>query len=277
MASVSESSSLKERIFQVNLLLLQHLNQINMKKKKQLGAFIVLVLILSSCIGDIGNTIVYSRIGVVRGEPEKHLLTSDGYSVVWPELGQDALLETGTSLRVNFKTNFFEKGEGRYEAELIDYEILPHSTLQVAQTDTTTILTKDERRISAVAKINNLFIDGYYFFKTDVAYPRLGEKVDFQLFYDPHQADSMTIDGRHRIYELFLRVSKSEGTDTLKAQETYTCSYHIQELIEDVKQTILDEGKDSLIFRVNYGSRFNADTTAFVWTASDTMAVRLAR
>lgn len=234
------------------------------------GILLLTFVLLTSCMGDGSNSINYHRVGVVRENPMRCIYTSDEagniFVITSPEFENKTDVKDGDCCQVNFKTNFSEDlGGGVYKAEITRYDTVHVWPLHETLTDTSEVMT-NERLVTLDFK-KSLYLEGRFFLQTQHTNHQADQKDVFDLSYNPDQKVELDEDGQ-RIYNLYLRVVQEGGTGD-SSRWINTTAFTIDRFLEQAKVTESKEGQDVVNFKVNYALRYNADTTACVWGATD--------
>lgn len=240
-----------------------------------LGMAAILLLPLSSCMGDGDNMVNYHRVGVVREKPMRCICTTDDegniFKVSSVELdGREDLMD-GYCCHVDFTTNYKDElGDGVYKAEIFKFDSVAVWPMHNLLTDTSTVV--DDERIVSLDFGRSVYLDGHLFLNTRHQIHQADQKDIFNLSYNPEQEASVTEDGT-RVYELYLRTSKEGGTGD-SISWICTTAFTIDNFLSDVKARESAAGTGEINLRINYPTGFNADTTACVWSVTDIFTLR---
>ena len=172
---------------------------------------------------------------------------------------------------VDFKTNFSEElGNGVYNAEIYKYDSVAVWPLHETLTDTTVVL--DKERLVTLDFKKSIYLEGRFFLQTQHVNHQVDQKDIFNLSYNPDQEVEKDDDGQ-RIYNLYLRVTQEGGTGD-STKWINTTAFTIDKFLDQAKAIESREGQNEINFKINYAERYNADTTACVWGATDVFTLR---
>ena len=119
----------------------------------------------------------------------------------------------------------------------------------------------------------SFFPDFFFFFlQTQHVNHQVDQKDIFNLSYNPDQEVEKDDDGQ-RIYNLYLRVTQEGGTGD-STKWINTTAFTIDKFLDQAKAIESSEGQNVINFKINYAERYNADTTACVWGATDVFTLR---
>ena len=191
-------------------------------------------------MGDGSNSINYHRVGVIRENPMRCIYTADDQGNIFivsaSEFENRTDLKDGDCCVVDFKTNFSEElGNGVYNAEIYKYDSVAVWPLHETLTDTTVVL--DKERLVTLDFKKSIYLEGRFFLQTQHVNHQVDQKDIFNLSYNPDQE------------------VEEDSTGQAKAIES-------------------SEGQNVINFKINYAERYNADTTACVWGATDVFTLR---
>ena len=206
-------------------------------------------------MGDGSNSINYHRVGVIRENPMRCIYTADDQGNIFivssSEFENRTDLKEGDCCVVDFKTNFSEElGNGVYNAEIYKYDSVAVWPLHETLTDTTVVL--DKERLVTLDFKKSIYLEGRFFLQTQ---------------HINHQVDGQ------RIYNLYLRVTQEGGTGD-STKWINTTAFTIDKFLDQAKAIESREGQNEINFKINYAERYNADTTACVWGATDVFTLR---
>lgn len=225
---------------------------------------------LLSCMGDGSGMVNYYRVGVVKEAPSKciYVANEEGqiFRISSPEFEARTDVEEGDCCAVWFQTNFSEDlGGGVYRAEISRYDSVAVWPVRETLTDTTR-LWNDERLVSLESGLS-VYLEGRFFLITEHTNHQADQVDLFDLSYDASH-EAMTDSTGRRIYDLYLRVAKEGGTGD-SARWTATTAFAIDHFLDAARARETALGLDSIHFRINYPSRFSADSTGFLWDRSE--------
>ena len=207
-------------------------------------------------MGDGSNSINYHRVGVIRENPMRCIYTADDQGNIFivssSEFENRTDLKEGDCCVVDFKTNFSEElGNGVYNAEIYKY-------------DSVAVWPLDFKK--------SIYLEGRFFLQTQHINHQVDQKDIFNLSYNPDQEVEKDDDGQ-RIYNLYLRVTQEGGTGD-STKWINTTAFTIDKFLDQAKAIESREGQNEINFKINYAERYNADTTACVWGATDVFTLR---
>ena len=207
-------------------------------------------------MGDGSNSINYHRVGVIRENPMRCIYTADDQGNIFivssSEFENRTDLKEGDCCVVDFKTNFSEElGNGVYNAEIYKYDSVAVWPLHETLTDTTVVL--DKERLVTLDFKKSIYLEGRFFLQTQHINHQVDQKDIFNLSYNPDQEVEKDDDGQ-RIYN--------------------TTAFTIDKFLDQAKAIESREGQNEINFKINYAERYNADTTACVWGATDVFTLR---
>lgn len=225
---------------------------------------------LTSCMGDGSGMINYYRVGVVRETPSKCIYTANEsgqiFRIASPDFEARTDVKDGDCCAVWFRTNFSEQlGDGVYNAEISRYDSVP--VWPIAETLTDTSKLWGAERIVSVDLSNGIYLEGRFFMQAKHTNHQVDQVDLFDLSYDA-SSDAVTDSTGRRIYEFYLRVAQEGGTGDSSTWTT-TNAFVIEPFLSEAKQRESALGLDSIHFRINYPSRFNADTTGVIWSRTN--------
>ncbi len=247
----------------------------SMSKRQLYGLSLLVALILPSCMGDGSGSINYHRVGVIREEPVRCVYTTDEQGNIFivssADLEGREELKDGDCCIVDFRTNFRNAlADGVYEAEILRYDSVAVWPLRDVLTDTAAVL-ESERLVTLDFK-KSVFLEGRFFLQTQHSNHQADQKDLFDLSYDPGQTVEVDEEGQ-RIYNLYLRVTQDGGTGD-SSRWIKTTAFVIEPFLDWAKEREIEEGADAIHFKINYVERYNADTTACIWAATDPFTLR---
>lgn len=227
-----------------------------------------------SCMGDNESTTVYQRLGVVQDNPAQTIQTVDGYFITSPAF---AGMQAGECYRVDFNAMLPDFPQGTvYDAEVLRIDTVPVWPFANAFTDTSLILPDEVRLKSVKIHKQNNFLDGRLFVYTTRDSFFLHETTLYGLSYNWDEAKDRDANGNY-VYDLFLRLTQADGTDTIRSANTlYTNAFILEEFLQRAAVKEQSAGKDSVIMRMNYAKAYNRDSTAWTWSVTDTFSLRIA-
>lgn len=247
----------------------------NMRRQRLYGLLLLILMGVSSCMGDGSDSVNYHRVGVVRENPVRCIYTcndlGDVFVVTSPDFENRADVKDGDCCVVSFRTNFREDlGGGVYNAEINQYDTVHVWPLYETLTDTSSVMS-NERLVTLDFK-KSIYLDSHFFMQTQHVNHQMDQSDLFDLSYDPKQVIETDEEGQ-RIYNLYLRVTQEGGTGD-STRWVKTSAFTIDKFLDQAKATENSEGLDIVNFKVNYVSGFNADTTACVWGTTDIFTLR---
>ena len=220
-------------------------------------------------MGDGSNSINYHRVGVIRENPMRCIYTADDQGNIFIVSSSD--LKDGDCCVVDFKTNFSEElGNGVYNAEIYKYDSVAVWPLHETLTDTTVVL--DKERLVTLDFKKSIYLEGRFFLQTQHVNHQVDQKDIFNLSYNPDQEVEEDSTGQ-RVYNLYLRVTQEGGTGD-STKWINTTAFTIDKFLDQAKAIESSEGQNVINFKINYAERYNADTTACVWGATDVFTLR---
>lgn len=251
-------------------------------------------ILLSGCMEGDENSATYYRYGIARSTPSPHLYTtnSQGISLLIssPMLEAFGEVQEGDCFEVEFKADPSLEGTNQIaEAEML--RLYPVNTWPVHPelTDTSTVdLT--EPFIGITSFNRSQLIENYFFLIVDHKNYREGQIDTFDLSYNPDQHDEeetetgeeeeeeespTTTNDSRVIYDLFLRVQKEEGRDTIAASWRQTNAFLIDSLVDGARNRHQMTERDTLFLRINYPRGYNSDSTLYLWSETALFPVLL--
>jgi hypothetical protein len=228
---------------------------------KNYGLFGVLFLLLLSmgvsCLGDSGQKIFmgnYPGVVVKRNDSVKiHLKGGD----VLYSSRISADVDDGECVLIDFALDYglpenSDSGrvKGFLTADISNVTPVPAHELQAVWTDTSTVLPY-EQTLASVQQRNAFNLNRFFLF-TEHRSDTL--PLRFELSYDPGQVRT------DRVYDLFLRLTKEMESPAVTQPKTQYNAFDLSGLSR--RET------DSLLFRINYVSGFNKDSTQISWGAT---------
>ena len=209
-------------------------------------------------MGDGSNSINYHRVGVIRENPMRCIYTADDQGNIF--IVSSSEFENRTDLK-----------EGDcYNAEIYKYDSVAVWPLHETLTDTTVVL--DKERLVTLDFKKSIYLEGRFFLQTQHINHQVDQKDIFNLSYNPDQEVEKDDDGQ-RIYNLYLRVTQEGGTGD-STKWINTTAFTIDKFLDQSKAIESREGQNVINFKINYAERYNADTTACVWGATDVFTLR---
>ncbi len=246
-----------------------------MRKSVLYGLFVSLFLTMASCMGDGSNTINYHRVGVIRENPMRCIYTSDDQGNIFivssSEFENRTDLDDGDCCVVDFKTNFSEElAGGVYDAEIYKYDSVAVWPLHETLTDTAVIL--DNECLVTLDFAKSIYLEGRFFLQTQHTNHQEDQRDIFNLSYDSGREAEEDSTGQ-RVYNLYLRVTREGGTGD-SSRWINTTAFAIDTFLDQAKTIESGAGQNTINFKINYAERYNADTTASVWGATDVFTLR---
>ncbi len=240
--------------------------------------FVCLAGLAFSCMGESEQQTIYQRLGVVQAQPAATVHTIDRYRITSPAFEG---LSAGNCYRLDFKAILSDNPQGEiYNVDVLRMDTIPVWSFADAFTDTTVILDGEMRLKSIKVNKQNNYLDGRLFVYTTRDSFYLDEIERYELSYNWDEVKDRDANGNY-IYDLFLRFTQSEGTDTIRAAGTlYANAFILDDFLRRASEKEQAAGKDSVIMRMNYVKGYNRDSTAWTWTASSdtfTLPVSTAR
>lgn len=242
--------------------------------KKNLLLFLWLIaLLFTSCISGTEDKVTYFRNGVALLEPIPCIYTGDSLIITAAELDTVENLQNDDCFQVEFRTAMDETIQKNiYSAEILRLDPVEQWPLHSELTDTTILLEKEQMIVPAIRKTQ--ILKKKLFLQTELSNYRAQQTDNYDLSYNSKEVIEENEDGR-KIYDLFLRSTKEAEGDTIQKKWIQTNAFRIDSLIDNAIASGLDIQRDSLHIRLNYGQRYNADTTKFIWTSSSLYSVPL--
>jgi hypothetical protein len=238
--------------------------------------FFLLIIIfhLSSCVEQTSDT-TYQVLGVGRSAPEKTILTQDGYLITSAEIEHMADLTADDCFRLEFKTEEYGTNpEGVCPVKMLRIDTIKNYSLSSVFTDTTAFYKdKNEEFISSIQLAKNIYIDKYLFLHTTHKVFLQDEEELFDLSYNWEETPEADENG-NRVYDLFLRAFKNGG-DTISQKHNYTTAFDISQLVDQISPIEQEAGKEELLFRINYASKYDEVLEQMTWAVSDTFSITI--
>ena len=257
-----------------------------MKNKELYSILIVCLMMLSSCLGDTNTRItVGEQEAVYQVRPTKGFYVKDGRFLYDSNLsvsgdGGDCFL-----IEYSFDSSAPElQGSDSLSIELIGNPIsVPLWPLDSQWTDTTKVL-KNEVLTESLLK-RNAYIRGRLFLWSNHTETE-SQQDSFMMSYDPEKM--YTAENGKRIYNLYLRAIKKvtekeegsegeEGTEPTEEEKTVkvliTNAFNIEEFYNKAKAFEEENGEKEVAIAINYASAYNKDTTACLWSVTDTIKI----
>lgn len=232
-------------------------------------------LLVTSCMGDSRPIVTYNRLGIIREEGEKFVYTSDSFRISFPELEGMEEMRTGRVLRFDFKTvlNEYNKSEIQ-QAELVRWDTVPGWQIHPQLSDTGMIFY-GETPLSVTSLSKSLFFSNRIFLKTAHTYAGKHGEEYFELAYNAK--DTTARDSVNNFtYNLFLRFVLLNEDTLIKKNYSRTNAFDLTSFINYAAPREQQAGKQAIRFLVHTASRFNADTTAWIWQSpKDTFTIAL--
>ena len=173
-------------------------------------------------------------------------------------------------LELKFPIEEEELGNGVYNAEIYKYDSVAVWPLHETLTDTTVVL--DKERLVTLDFKKSIYLEGRFFLQTQHVNHQVDQKDIFNLSYNPDQEVEEDSTGQ-RVYNLYLRVTQEGGTGD-STKWVNTTAFTIDKFLDQAKAIESSEGQNVINFKINYAERYNADTTACVWGATDVFTLR---
>lgn len=253
---------------------------VKMQKGSGWGMLILVVLLWTSCMGEGGHLVRYSsRRAVVQESPWKSLYVTDdsipeGYLISSSDLEGREELKAGDCCVVEYRVDFAEQyKDGVYAAEILRCDLLPKWYLSPQMTDTAAILVNEQFSTPIFTK--GQYMKGRYFLDVQFKQHQDSRQDLVELSYNPKEVLQIGENGQ-RVYNLYLRAWKEGIDDSTKVNsKVVPTAFVIEDFMEETGRKEMELGNETLNFVINYPQRFNTDTTACIWAASDTVSIRL--
>lgn len=241
-------------------------NKIEMERRIIFGLFAVTCLLLSSCMGEGGNFTRYYLWGVANTESSKYLFMVDTVKITSSALEQMNDLATGDCFFVEYLIDEDVRPDRDiYEADIVAMDPIPVLTLKTELTDTAKIL--DYEQFINIQFTKSDYWQKRYFLLTQHSTINEEHIDHFDISYQADQVIEPDTLNR-RVYELFLRVNTTSEADSLTLAGGSIYKTNAIDMEDFMKRAAAAErlaGKDTILFRINYPSRFNSDTTGLIW------------
>lgn len=248
-----------------------------MKRQKIIGFFLMLSLLFASCVESTGDKDTYAFWGVAQSEPSRYIYMTDSSMVTSSYLEQLADWKTGDCFFVEYRADYSSNNKTDIiEADILRCDPITLLPLQTQLTDTAAVL--DNGQFFTINFRKSMYLkDRYFLLTTHKNY--MEEQTDlFDVSYNSDHIVEEDSLGR-RIYELYLRSTKvlPDDSTAIIAKDRYrTNAINLTDFLRKSGQIETSAGKDSIVFRFNYPSGFNADTTRVIWAVTDTVRLNIA-
>ncbi|MDL2278469.1 hypothetical protein LJC57_07745 [Parabacteroides sp. OttesenSCG-928-G07] len=245
-----------------------------MKKVLFYILFLLLIVVTNSCVEQTSDT-TYQVLGVGRSTPEKTILTQDGYLITSAEIERMSDLTTDDCFRLEFKTEEYGPNSDEvYPVKMLRVDTINNYSLSPVFTDTTVFYKdKNEEFLNSIQLAKNVYIDKYLFLHTAHKVFLQDEEELFDLSYNWEETPEADENG-NRVYDLFLRAFKNGG-DTISKKHNYTTAFDISQLVDRISPIEQEAGKEELLFRINYASKYDEVLEKMTWAVSDTFFIKI--
>lgn len=240
---------------------------------------LLILLGVSSCMGDSEETILYQRLGVVQETPQISFFTVDSFQVTAPFFENNSDLKSGDCFRIDFATPMLDESRKNYfyKVEILTVDTIPVWKMSDEPTDTAfASLRENEELLSSIAYKQAKFVKDRFFLTTELRYLLENEEVTFDLSSNWDHEPVFTSDQR-RIYELYLRVLKENGTDTLNTRWKYTNAFIMDDFMKKASEIEREAGNDSLVFRMKYIKEVDEEAEKIIWGNTDSFLIKIPR
>lgn len=244
-------------------------------KTLKFGGAAAALLLLTSCLGDGGSTVVQNTTyGVVElsSKTLTNMVCVDNAGTLFysPELAKDVSVETGDCCILAYTVdhgspeNQNAAANGYYTVTKNGYAELDRWPFNFNLTDTAKIMENEQ----VIGNIGNAYgyIKGKMFLETLHKDFLTGQKNKYELSYNP-SAEPEKIDG-NRVYNLYLRTVKMTDGKSPSGNASIPNAYDLQRFVFSVTSTEKAAGAKAIFVRFNYIKEFNKDTTAATWGVS---------
>jgi len=253
------------------------MKKLEMERQNTVVFFLVLCLFLVSCVESTKDKDTYAFWGIAQTEPSRYVYMADSSLITSSYLEQIADFKTGDCFFIEYRADYSSNNKKDIiEVDILECDPITFLPLQTKLTDTTEILKNGQ--FFTVNFKKSLYLKERYFLQTThTGY--MQEQTDFfDLSYSADHVIEEDSLGR-RIYELFLRSTKElpkDSTDIISTSRYRTNAINLTDFIEKTSTLETAAGKDSIVFRFNYPSGFNSDTTRVTWSMTDTVRLNIA-
>lgn len=230
--------------------------------------FCLICLLLTACMGSSKEEVDTVEYGVVASGARKNIRTESGLLITAPEI-DNTDMEAGDCFLLAYRGAREDFGQGKeVEVKILKMDAIGKHPFVQEPTDTA--ILRNEEALQRVAFAGSRCVYGNLFIQTHHGITLRDEVEYFELSRDGGIPPSVGQNGKP-LYDLFLRVVKEDGTDTLQQTQSYISAFDIRLLLDSAQTYIDSNGDERIAMRLNYVSGFNVQDEKPLWTVSDTL------
>lgn len=237
----------------------------------------MLASVLSGCMGTDGTLVNFgSQAGVVRLDDGKQIVLRNGMTILAPQL--DTLqVSDGDCCLVDFQLNYDDQPDSLqniWHANWLVYHPVRLHGITPLEVEDTTITRLDEHFLDFSISAGGCVEDRLFLYMEYNEHYQ-SQTDEFLMCYDPDPTlRHWAADSVHRVHQLYLRSYGSIAAgDTITEELVLPEAFLLEELVSRAESA----GEDTLHFHITYPSRYNDDSSRYVWTFSDMFSVPLSR
>lgn len=251
-------------------------------------SWLLLLLVLTSCMGESGDKMDFYRNGVLVTQPVQALYTTDGsegYIITSPEIEGLNDAKVGDCFEVEFRGNLTSQpADNLFRVKVKQLTSVPLWSLAKTNEEAPDTTRMENEQTITLSLNRTQYIEGRLFMPVELN-NYLSEQVDhFILTYNPDKEPTLkektaaTEDEPaevQRVYELYLRATKEGGPDTLAIKKIQSNAFLLESFVKEVGEIERAAGNNELYFRFNYAQRFTTDSTRVQWAQSGLFTIEL--